>query len=62
MTAFKNLDMDETGHLSKKDLSKAFSKSGKELEDQELRVIFDIDDLNQDGFIDFDEFKSIIDK
>jgi solute carrier family 25 (mitochondrial phosphate transporter), member 23/24/25/41 len=54
---FKSIDRDEDGRLNKQELQSAFQRAGLSVPKGRLSGFFDEIDMNQDGFITFDEWR-----
>ena len=52
-TAFKVLDLDEDGFITKEELAHALSKTGDQFTDKEISDIISRADKNNDGKIDY---------
>ena len=52
-TAFKVLDLDQDGFITREELSHALSKSGDRFSDAEINEIIERADKNSDGKIDY---------
>ena len=59
-TLFKHFDIDDSYSLSKSNIKIAMKNLGKVINDQEVDEIFDLHDINSDGFIYYDEFKKML--
>jgi len=57
---FKHFDIDDSFSLSKSNIKIAMKNLGKTINDQEVDEIFDLHDINSDGFIYYDEFKKML--
>ncbi|XP_053382173.1 uncharacterized protein LOC123540088 [Mercenaria mercenaria] len=55
-TAFKVLDLDQDGFISRDELSHALSKTGDQFTEKEINDIIERADKNNDGKIDYNEF------
>jgi Ca2+-binding EF-hand superfamily protein len=58
--AFKTMDTDGDGTISKKELSDLFIKLGQKLSDEEIQSMMDVVDTDKSGAIDFEEFKAMM--
>lgn len=56
---FKYFDTDSSGYITQANLKEAFAKSGKELTNEELKLIMEKHDLEKNGILSFEEFKYI---
>ncbi|KXX80711.1 Calcium-binding mitochondrial carrier protein SCaMC-1 [Madurella mycetomatis] len=54
---FKSIDRDKDGRLNKQELRAAFQRAGLSVPMRRLTGFFDEMDLNNDGFISFDEWR-----
>jgi len=60
--AFKYFDQDDSGYISRQNLSDVMKSLGEELSEQDLNEMMLIADINKDGVVDFDEFVLVIDR
>ena len=58
--AFKSWDINNDGQISFSELKSAVTKTGQKLTEEEMNAIFVIGDVDQNGEIDFDEFKRMM--
>ena len=58
--AFKLLDKDGNGYLSKKELRQAMNKQKIKITDETFNAMFEDSDINKDGRIDYNEFIMIM--
>ena len=56
---FRSIDKDGNGKLSKGELQAAFKNAGLTVSNRRLVEFFDDVDLNNDGFISFDEWRLV---
>ena len=56
---FRSIDRDKDGRLNKKELQAAFQRAGLSVPNKRLSGFFDEIDLNNDGFITFDEWRYV---
>lgn len=54
---FRSIDRDKDGRLNKQELQAAFQRAGLSVPKKRLSGFFDEIDLNNDGFITFDEWR-----
>jgi len=59
---FKMFDVEDTGFIRHDDIKKAFHKLGKTITDDEIQEIFAEYDANNDGVIDREEWRSVMDE
>ncbi|KAK4655777.1 hypothetical protein QC762_305400 [Podospora pseudocomata] len=57
---FKAIDRDQDGRLDKKELQTAFRRAGLSVPSRRLANFFDEIDMNNDGFISFDEWRDFL--
>ncbi|KAK0741777.1 mitochondrial carrier domain-containing protein [Apiosordaria backusii] len=57
---FKSIDRDQDGRLDKKELQTAFRRAGLSVPSRRLANFFDEIDMNNDGFISFDEWRDFL--
>lgn len=57
---FKHFDIDDSYSLSKSNIKIAMKNLGKVINDKEVDEIFDLHDINSDGFIYYNEFKTML--
>ncbi len=57
---FRSIDRDKDGRLNKKELQAAFQRAGLSVPNKRLSGFFDELDLNNDGFITFDEWRYVL--
>ncbi|KAK4165109.1 mitochondrial carrier domain-containing protein [Cladorrhinum sp. PSN259] len=57
---FKAIDRDQDGRLDKKELRAAFQRAGLSVPMRRLAGFFDEIDMNNDGFISFDEWRDFL--
>jgi len=55
----KQIDLDGNKKITSEEIRKAFTKFGKELDDQDLEEIMRVHDTNGDGVISRQEFRDI---
>ena len=60
LAIFKTFDFDNTGEITTQNLKDAFSKFGKEISDQEVKIIMQQHDADGGKTISFDEFKAMM--
>ncbi|KAK4186047.1 mitochondrial carrier domain-containing protein [Podospora australis] len=60
LVMFKAIDRDQDGRLDKKELQAAFRRAGLSVPMRRLAGFFDEIDLNNDGFISFDEWRDFL--
>lgn len=56
---FKSIDKDGNGKLDKNELQTAFKHAGLTLSNRRLSEFFDDMDINNDGYVTFDEWRSV---
>lgn len=56
---FKSIDKDGNGKLDKNELQTAFKNAGLTLSNRRLSEFFDDMDINNDGYVTFDEWRSV---
>jgi solute carrier family 25 phosphate transporter 23/24/25/41 len=56
---FKSIDKDGNGKLDKLELQTAFKNAGLTLSNRRLSEFFDDMDINNDGYVTFDEWRSV---
>ncbi len=59
-TLFKQFDIDGTDLITTDDLRKAFEHMGKPISSKEIGEILMKHDKNEEGSLNFDEFKSML--
>jgi len=57
---FRNIDIDGSGTIDSSEIGKAFIRRGRTVTKEELTVIMKIVDVNSDGEITLDEFKTAV--
>jgi solute carrier family 25 phosphate transporter 23/24/25/41 len=57
---FRSIDRDKDGRLNKKELQAAFQRAGLSVPNRRLSGFFDKIDMNNDGFITFDEWRYVL--
>ncbi|KAH6877272.1 mitochondrial carrier domain-containing protein [Thelonectria olida] len=57
---FRSIDKDGNGQLDKKELQTAFKHAGLTISNRRLTEFFDDIDINNDGFISFDEWRNFL--
>jgi Ca2+-binding EF-hand superfamily protein len=60
LAIFKTFDFDNTGEITTQNLKDAFSKFGKEISDQEVKIIMQQHDADGGKTISLDEFKAMM--
>ncbi len=58
--AFKLMDLDKDGFITKTELRQMMSKFGEILTDEELNAMIDEADTNKDGKVDINEFRALM--
>lgn len=58
--SFVKMDKDQDGYISKRELKAALMETGEEVTDEDVHTLFYLADINEDGLIDFAEFKTLI--
>lgn len=58
--AFGHFDLDGSGKISPREIKLGMAKLGDRMTDEQIQLTMDTYDLNQDGMIDFDEFKKMM--
>ena len=58
--AFKLMDLDKDGFITKTELRQMMSKFGEILTDEELNAMIDEADTNKDGKVDINEFTALM--
>ncbi|RCI02462.1 hypothetical protein CU098_008091 [Rhizopus stolonifer] len=60
LTCFLYFDKNHDGRISQLELEQAMKKLNAQLSTQEIKEMMKMADMNQDGFVDFDEFKQLL--
>jgi Ca2+-binding EF-hand superfamily protein len=60
IAAFKKIDMDGDGNITKKEMSQAVLPNGQRLSETEVSAIFQLGDINKDGELDMEEFIGVM--
>jgi Ca2+-binding EF-hand superfamily protein len=55
---FRNFDYQNQGFISKKNIDEAFKRKDQRIDDNDVEQIFEDLDVDQDGRIDLQDFKS----
>eukprot|EP00300_Choanocystis_sp_HF-7_P004893 c13766_g1_i1.p1 GENE.c13766_g1_i1~~c13766_g1_i1.p1 ORF type:complete len:160 (+),score=49.79 c13766_g1_i1:71-481(+) len=58
--AFSLFDTDHNGLISKEEFKRAMIKLGENISDEQVNTMMKTADLNGDGFIDFEEFRQMM--
>ena len=58
--AFKLMDLDKDGFITKTELRQMMGKFGEILTDEELNAMIDEADTNKDGKVDINEFRALM--
>lgn len=59
---FQQFDKNNDGMISAAELRYVMNIMGESPSEQDIEKMMSVGDLNKDGYIDFDEFKSLIEK
>jgi Ca2+-binding EF-hand superfamily protein len=57
---FKYFDTDSSGYITPQNIKHAFAKTGKTVNDEELKHIFASHDIERNGILSFSEFRMIL--
>jgi Ca2+-binding EF-hand superfamily protein len=57
---FDELDLDHDGYIGKEELRVCLALMGQPVREETLNIMIKLGDRNNDGFIDFEEFKSLM--
>jgi calcium-dependent protein kinase len=57
---FKSFDVDDNDFIEPDNLKNAFTKLGKQISDQDIKIIMNAHDENKDGKISLQEFENML--
>jgi Ca2+-binding EF-hand superfamily protein len=61
-TLFKHFDTDNSGVITKENISEALASNGKKATEEELDEIMEKHDTHHNGVIDFEEFRVMMEQ
>ena len=57
---FNTFDVDQTGFITAQNIKDSFSKLGRKIDDEDIKLILKEHDLDEDEIIDIHEFKNMM--